>query len=73
MRYVPSGLVSVLIAAPLGEIATTDARFTPEPDNVTRPLMLPGGLSRNPYSGYSSEMPATSSPVRGFDRLVDRV
>ena len=41
MRYVPSGFVRVLMAAPLGEIATTDARFTPAPDMVTRPEMLP--------------------------------
>ena len=72
MRYVPSGFVNVLIAGPLGEIATTDARLTPEPDIVTRPEIAPV-FSEKLGVGYNSEIPATSSVVRGFDRLVERV
>ncbi len=37
-------------AAPLKEIATTLARFTPPPDSNTLPVMLPV-LARNPCAG----------------------
>ena len=41
MRYEPSGFVMALTAAPPGEIATTDAKLTPCPFTLTRPVMLP--------------------------------
>src|SRR5579875_129341 len=72
MVYVPSGLVSVLTAGPVGGIATTDAKATGCPFAVTRPEIDPNADVQ--FEGpYKTESDARSSASIGRSRDVSRI